>query len=164
MASNHYVVVDCYNKTIEFCALNKLRLRFVGETRNMIPTLVLGLRALSLLEHKCEGYLAYEMDAKDELEKIEGVRVVENFREVFSTELLGLPPDREIEFSIDLMPSTTPISQQPYRMAPAELMELKRQLQELLEKKFVRLSTSPWGAQILFVKKKDKSFRMCIDY
>ena len=63
-----------------------------------------------------------------------------------------------------MVPGTAPISQPPYRMAPAELIELKKQLQELLEKKFIRLSTSPWGAPILFVKKKDGSFRMCIDY
>ena len=104
------------------------------------------------------------MESKEKLEKIEGVRVVEDFREVFPTELSGLPPEREIEFSIDLVPGTTPISQPPYRMAPMELAELKRQLQELLDKKFIRVSTSPWGAPILFVKKKDGSFRMCIDY
>ena len=76
----------------------------------------------------------------------------------------GLPLEREIEFSIDLVPGKAPISQPLYRMTPAELAELKRQLQELLEKKFIRVSTSPWGAPILFVKKKDGSFRMCIDY
>ena len=91
----------------------------------MVPTLVSGLRALSLLEHKCEGYLAYVMEDKDESENIEGVRVVENFRDVFPMELSGLPPDREIEFSIDLVPGTASISQQLYRMALAELVELK---------------------------------------
>ena len=92
------------------------------------------------------------------------VRVVEDFVDVIPKELPGLPPNREIEFTIELVPGTAPISQPPYRMAPAELEELKRKLQELLEKKFIRLSTSPRGAPILFVKKKDGSFRMCIDY
>ena len=76
----------------------------------------------------------------------------------------GMPPDRDIDFCIDLEPDTRPISIPPYRMAPAELRELKAQLQELLSKGFIRPSASPWGAPVLFVKKKDGSFRMCIDY
>ena len=76
----------------------------------------------------------------------------------------GMPPDRDIDFCIDLEPGTRPISIPPYRMAPAELRELKAQLQELLSKGFIRPSASPWGAPVLFVKKKDGSFRMCIDY
>ena len=75
-----------------------------------------------------------------------------------------MPPDRDIDFCIDLEPGTRPISIPPYRMAPAELRELKAQLQELLNKGFIRPSASPWGAPVLFVKKKDGSFRMCIDY
>ena len=74
---------------------------------------------------------------------------------MFPEDLPRLPPDREIEFNIDLQPGTTPISQALYRMAPAELKELKVQLQELLDKGFIRPSVSPWGAPILFVKKKD---------
>ena len=83
---------------------------------------------------------------------------------MFSEEIPGLPPIREVEFTIELMPRTTPISIAPYRMAPAELGELKLQLQELLKKGFIRPSISPWGAPVLFVKKKDRSLRMCIDY
>ena len=75
-----------------------------------------------------------------------------------------MPPTREIDFTIELLPGTTPISIAPYRMAPAELGELKTQLQDLLDKGFVRPSVSPWGAPVLFVKKKDNSMRMCIDY
>ena len=74
----------------------------------------------------------------------------------------GLPPDRDIDFCIDVEPGTRPISIPPYRMAPAELKELKEQLQDLLSKGFIRPSVSPWGAPVLFVKKKDGS--MCIDY
>ena len=87
-----------------------------------------------------------------------------NFPDVFPEELPGLPPDREIEFCIDVVPGTVPISLPPYRMAPAELKELKEQLQDLLDKGLVRPSTSPWGAPVLFVKKKDGSLRLCIDY
>ena len=75
-----------------------------------------------------------------------------------------MPPDREIEFSIDLLPGTAPISKAPYRMAPTELKELKEQLVELLDKRFIHPSASPWGALVLFVKKKDGSMRLCINY
>ena len=82
----------------------------------------------------------------------------------FPDELPSLPPHREVEFGIDLVPGATPISKAPYRLSPAELKELKQQLQELTESGFIRPSTSLWGAPVLFVKKKDGSMRMCIDY
>ena len=87
-----------------------------------------------------------------------------NFPDVFLEELPGLPPDKEIEFCIDVVPGTVPISLPPYRMEPAELKELKEQLQDLLDKGLVRPSTSPWGAPVLFVKKMDGSLRLCIYY
>ena len=89
---------------------------------------------------------------------------MKKFSDVFSDDLPGLPPDQEIEFSIDLIPGTSSVSKTPYRMAPAELKELKVQLQELLDKGFIRPSFSPWGAPVLFVKKKDGTMRLCIDY
>jgi hypothetical protein len=75
-----------------------------------------------------------------------------------------MPPDRDIEFTIELQPGMTPISKRPYRMPPAELVELKKQMQELLDKGFIRPSTLPWGCPALFVKKNDESLRLCIDY
>ena len=75
-----------------------------------------------------------------------------------------MPPKREVEFSIDLVPGTKPVSMAPYRMSASELAELKKQLEDLLDKKFVRPSVSPWGAPVLLVKKKDGSMRLCIDY
>ena len=92
---------------------------------------------------------------------IEDIPVVCEFLNVFLKELPGLPFDREIKFPIDLQPGTTPISQVPYRMAPTEL---KVQLQELLNKGFIRPSFSSWGVPLLFVKKKDGTLRLCIDY
>ncbi|KAL4010684.1 hypothetical protein IC575_027695 [Cucumis melo] len=89
---------------------------------------------------------------------------VREYPDVFPDELPGLPPPREVDFAIELEPGTAPISRAPYRMAPAELKELKVQLQELLDKGFIRPSVSPWGAPVLFVKKKDGSMRLCIDY
>ena len=86
------------------------------------------------------------------------------FPDVFPEELSGMPPDRDIEFVIDLIPGTAPISKRPYRMPVNELVELKKQLHEMLEKGFIRPSSSPWGAPVLFVKKKEKTQRMCMDY
>ena len=90
--------------------------------------------------------------------------MVREYVSVFPRDLPGLPPDREIVFSIELMPGTAPISRAPYRLAPAELKELKVQLEDMIEKGFIRPSHSPWGAPVLFVKKKDGSLRLCIDY
>jgi hypothetical protein len=92
------------------------------------------------------------------------ILVVCEYANVFPDELLGMPPDWDIEFAIELQPGTTPISKRPYQMPPAELAELKKQLQELLDKGFIRPSTSPWGCPALFVKKKYESLRLCIDY
>jgi hypothetical protein len=92
------------------------------------------------------------------------IPVVCEYADVFPDELPGMPPDRDIEFAIELQPGTAPISKRSYRMPPAELVELKKQLQELLDKGFIRPSTSPWGCPALFVKKKDESLRLCIDY
>ena len=92
------------------------------------------------------------------------VLVVSDFPDVFPDELLGLPPQREIEFKIDLYLGTEPISIAPYRMAPLELKELREQLDQLLNNRFIRLSTSPWGAPALFVKKHDETIMLCKDY
>jgi hypothetical protein len=90
--------------------------------------------------------------------------VVCEYPDVFLDELPGMPPDRDIEFVIDLLPGTAPIAKRPYRMATKEQAELKKQIDELLEKGFIRPSSSPWVASALFVDKKDKTKRMCVDY
>jgi hypothetical protein len=95
---------------------------------------------------------------------VERIPVVCDYPDVFPDELPRMPLDRDIEFMIELQPGTAPISKRPYRMPPAELAELKKQLQELLDKGFIRPSTSPWGCPALFVKKKDESLRLCVDY
>ncbi|GKD62089.1 putative reverse transcriptase domain-containing protein, partial [Tanacetum coccineum] len=89
---------------------------------------------------------------------------VREFPKVFPKDLPGLPPVRQIEFQIDLIPGAAPVARAPYRLAPSEMQELSNQLQELADRVIIRPSTSPWGALVLFVKKKDGSFRMCIDY
>jgi hypothetical protein len=94
----------------------------------------------------------------------DNICVVRDFPDVFPEELPGRPPDREVEFVIDLLPGTSPISKCPYRMSIKELKELKKQLTELHEARYIRSSSSPWGAPVLFVQKKDGSQRMCVDY
>jgi len=96
--------------------------------------------------------------------ELKEIPVVSEYPDVFPEDLPGQPPDREVEFRIHLIPGTSPIAKSPYRLAPTEMQELKKQLDELLEKGFIRPSSSPWGAPVLFVKKKDGSMRMCIDY
>jgi hypothetical protein len=96
--------------------------------------------------------------------EIAEVLVVCEFPDVFPDELLGLPLDRDVEFKIKLILGTAPISKRPYRMPPNELAELKTQLSELLQKGLIHPSSSPWGCPAIFVKKKDQSLRMCVDY
>nr|GEW14701.1 putative reverse transcriptase domain-containing protein [Tanacetum cinerariifolium] len=96
--------------------------------------------------------------------RIEDIPVVREFPDVFPEDLPGLPPVYQVEFQIDLIRRAEPIARAPYRVAPSEMQELSNQIQELIDRGFIRPSTSPWGAPVLFVKKKDGSFKMCIDY
>ncbi|GJS38916.1 putative reverse transcriptase domain-containing protein [Tanacetum coccineum] len=105
-----------------------------------------------------------ETKDKSEEKRLKDVPIVQEFPVVFPEDLPGLPPMRQVEFQIDLVPGAAPVVCAPYRLAPTELQELSTQLQELSDKGFVRRSSSPWSARVLFVKKKDGSFRMCIDY
>ncbi|GJY88637.1 putative reverse transcriptase domain-containing protein [Tanacetum coccineum] len=104
------------------------------------------------------------MEKKSDEKRLEDIPVDKEFPEVFLENLPGLPPIRQVEFQIDLISGATPVARAPYRLAPSEMQELSNQLQELADRGFIRPSTSPWGAPVLFVKKKDGSFRMCIDY
>ncbi|GJZ88198.1 putative reverse transcriptase domain-containing protein [Tanacetum coccineum] len=101
---------------------------------------------------------------KSEEKGLEDVPIVRDFLKVFLEDLPSIPPTRQVEFQIDLVPGAALVARAPYRLAPSEMKELSDQLQELSKKGFIRPSSSPWGAPILFVKKKDGSFRMCIDY
>ncbi|GJQ90084.1 reverse transcriptase domain-containing protein [Tanacetum coccineum] len=120
------------------------------------------------IEKGCQVYLAQvtskKAEDKSEEKRLEDVPIVREFPEVFPEDLPGLPPARQVEFQIDLVPGAAPVARAPYRLAPAEMQELSTQLQELSDRGFIRPSSSPWGAPVLFVKKKDGSFRMCIDY
>nr|GFA37409.1 putative reverse transcriptase domain-containing protein [Tanacetum cinerariifolium] len=104
------------------------------------------------------------VEKKSDEKRLEDIHVVKEFPDIFPKDLPGLPPIRQVEFQIDLIRGTPPVAHAPYRLAPSEMQELSNQLQELIDRGFIRPSTSPWGAPVLFVKKKDGSFRMCIDY
>ncbi|GJV28683.1 putative reverse transcriptase domain-containing protein [Tanacetum coccineum] len=120
------------------------------------------------IQKGCQVYLAQVTSKKTEdklkEKRLEDVPIVRESPEVFPEDLPGLPPARQVEFKIDLVPGAAHVVRSPYRLAPTEMQELSTQLQELSDRGFIRPSSSPWGAPVLFVKKKDGSFRMCIDY
>ncbi|KAL4022839.1 hypothetical protein IC575_016585 [Cucumis melo] len=137
---------------------------FRGMRKVVSRSLISILKAEKLLRKGCTSFLAHIVVVQREKFKPEDVPVVKELLDVFPVDLSGLPPNKEIEFTIELLLGTVPISQAPYRTAPSELKELKIQLQELVDKGYIRPSVSPWGAPVLFVKKKDGTLRLCIDY
>ena len=122
----------------------------------------------TVYESRCQGQLAgwlANLTLEDEERPyLDLPQVICEYVDVFPDELPGLPSHRVVDFCIELHPGTSPISMTQHRMAPVELQELKVQLHELLDKGFIRPSTSPWGAPVLFAKKKDKTLRLCFDY
>ncbi|GKC39400.1 putative reverse transcriptase domain-containing protein [Tanacetum coccineum] len=150
------------NETLTFCGNES------SNGRESRLTVISCSKAQEYMAKGCQVFLA-QISAKKEEDKSEGkqikdVPIVRDFPEVFPEDLPGLPPARPVEFQIDLIPGAAPVARAPYRLAPSEMKELSEQLQELSDKGFIRPSSSPWGAPVLFVKKKDGSFRMCIDY
>ncbi|KAI3815729.1 hypothetical protein L1987_15408 [Smallanthus sonchifolius] len=137
---------------------------------NLIPMPLGRLKLMSCIttqkyiRKKYMVFLAHVIQKEDKERRVEDIPIIREFPEVFPDDLPGLPPVREVKFRIDLIPGANPVAKAPYRLAPSELQELASQLQELADKGFIRPSHSPWGAPVLFVKKKDGSFRMCIDY
>jgi hypothetical protein len=130
--SRHYGRVDCNHKVVYFCRPKEHVLEFRGERVKEESCLISGVRARKLLYKNCTGYLANLLNKPSESGKIEEVAVVNKYLDVFPTELTEVLRDREVEFAIVLVPTAEPISKTPYRMAPAELKELKERLQELL--------------------------------
>ena len=122
------------------------------------------MEARRFLRKGCEALLALILDSKREQVNLENIPLIREFPDVFPEKLQGVPPERKVDLSIKVVQGTTPILRAPYRMAPTELKKLKTQLHELLDKGFIRPRVSPWGAPILFVKKKDGTLRMFIDY
>ncbi|KAA3473474.1 Retrotransposable element Tf2 [Gossypium australe] len=160
----HDAVVNCKRKTIDLRCPNDEIVKIKSNDLNGLSAMISVLKAQSYVKKGYEAYFAYVIDSKVFEKKIESVSIVCEYSNMPPEELLGLPPIREVEFGIDLFAGMTPILIAPYRMAPTELKELKSQLQELTGRGFARSSFSPWGAPVLFVKKKDGTIRMCIDY
>ncbi|GJU79884.1 putative reverse transcriptase domain-containing protein [Tanacetum coccineum] len=159
-----------YDATI-LCREKKVRIPLEGKTlviegdrNNSRLKIVSCIKAQKYIEKGCELFLAQVTEQESKEKRLEDVPVIRDFLEVFPKELLGLPPPRQVEFRIDLILGVAPVAGAPYRLAPSEMKELSKQLQELSEKGFIRPRSSPWGDPVLFVKKKDGSFRMCIDY
>ncbi|GJR79797.1 putative reverse transcriptase domain-containing protein [Tanacetum coccineum] len=166
-----HVVIVCDEKLVRVPYGNET-LTFRGnesnDGRESRLTIISCSKAQEYMAKGCQIFLA-QISAKKEEDKSEGkqlkdVPVVRDFPEVFPEDLPGLPPARPVEFQIDLILGAAPKARAPYRLASSEMKELSEQLQELSDKGFIRPSSSPWGAPVLFVKKKDGSFRMCIDY
>ncbi|XP_027150224.1 uncharacterized protein LOC113750452 [Coffea eugenioides] len=162
--AHYHAKFDCRAKVVEFWIPGEATLKLDVKGRLASTAMISEIRARKMLYKGAQGFLAFLINAPCDQVKLEDVPVVREFSDIFPEELKTLPPEREVKFKIDLVPGTAPISKTPYRMSPAELKELKIQLQDLLEKVFDRESDSPWGAPVLFVKKNDGSLRLCIDY
>jgi hypothetical protein len=145
--SKHKVLIDCAKKSVKLTTPEGKEIDFVAE-----PVVT----AKGVANH----VKVNQLDASQGSE----VPVVNEFPDVFHEELLGMPPNRDIEFVIELKPGTTPIYKTPYRMTTPEFAELKEHIKELLEKGFIRPSSSYWGAPVIFVPKKDGTQRLCVDY
>ncbi|XP_010535286.1 PREDICTED: uncharacterized protein LOC104810638 [Tarenaya hassleriana] len=159
----HQAHIDCRRRVIQFTdAAGKFE--FMGDrARNPFP-IISAFRASRMMRKGNEAFLVVVTATQETEMRLDETPVVRDFPDVFPEELPGLPPEREVDFCIDVIPGTEPVSKTPYRMAPSEMAELKKQLNELIEKGFIQPSVSPWGAPVLFVKKKDGSMRLCIDY
>nr|GFB79079.1 putative reverse transcriptase domain-containing protein [Tanacetum cinerariifolium] len=177
--TEHHATIDCRSYRVIFGDIHAPEFIYHGSLPGKSMQIIFALQARTLLSHGCEGFLATIHDTTSDVPSIHDQPIVSEFPDVFPDELLGIPPVREVEFNIKLISGAEPISKAPYRMALIELKELKDQLQELLERElkelndqlqellergFIRPSVSPWGAPVLFIKKKDGNMRLCIDY
>ena len=143
---------------------NQFEVIIQGIRSSIMSNVISAMQARRFIRKGYETFLALLLDSKRGQVDVEKILVVREFLDVFPKELPGIPLEMEVDLSIEIVLGTAPVSRAPYRMAPAELKELKVQLQELLDKGFVRPSVSPWGTPILFLKKKYGTLRMCIDY
>ena len=162
LASNHARIL-CDQNSVEIRTPTGEMITVQGDKATKPTKFISAMRAASYLRKQGVVYMI-SVIINTKGKELKDIPVVSEYPDIFPEELPGLLPNREVEFIIHLMPETAPIAKAPYRLAPTEMLELKKQLDELLEKGFIRPSSSPWGAPILFVKKKDGSIRMCIDY
>ncbi|GKC23174.1 putative reverse transcriptase domain-containing protein [Tanacetum coccineum] len=161
--SKYHAKILCDEKVVHI-PINGETLIIRGDRSKTRLSLISCIKTERYISRGCQVFIAQVMEKKSDEKRLEDIPVVREFPEVFPEDLPGLPPVRQVEFQIDLIPGAAPVARAPYRLAPSEMQELSDQLQELADRGFIRPSTSPWGAPVLFVKKKDGSFRMCIDY
>eukprot|EP00253_Pinus_taeda_P008664 PITA_08664 len=162
----HWSLVDSKTKVIYYKDQNGDRKEMQGIQRPVQIRPITATQLAKCIRKGCQMYVIQVgfADSKDKAATLDNISVIREFADVFPKEIPGLPPKRNIDFTIELIPGAAPVSRAPYRMSLPELTELKMQLQELLDKNYIRPSVSPWGAPVLFVKKKDGTLRMCIDY
>nr|GFC20025.1 putative reverse transcriptase domain-containing protein [Tanacetum cinerariifolium] len=169
--SRYQAVIVCVDKIVRI-PRGRETLIFHGDRSNQEHEARLNIISCAKMQKYmlkgCQVFLAHvttkEAEGKSEKKRLENIPIVWDFPEVFPKDLPGLPPTQQVVFQIDLIPGAAPVARAPYRLAPPEMKELSEQLKELFDKGFIRPSSTPWGAPVLFVKKKDGSFRMCIDY
>ncbi|GJY76859.1 putative nucleotidyltransferase, ribonuclease H [Tanacetum coccineum] len=161
--SKYHAKIICDEKVIHI-PIDGETLIIRGDRSKTRLSLISCIKTERYISRGCQVFIAQVMEKKSDERRLEDIPIVREFPKVFLEDLPGLPPVRQVEFQIDLIPGAVPMARAPYRLAPSEMQELSDQLQELADRGFIRPSTSHWGAPVLFVKKKDGSFRMCIDY
>ena len=162
--SRHRAIVDCGQKTVVLRCFDQTEVIVQGIGSSVMSNVISAMQARRFMRKKCETFLVVILDSKRGQVDVEKIPVVREFPDVFPEELPGIPLEREVDLAIEIVLGTVPMSRAPYRMALTELKELKSQFQELLDKGFIRPSVLPWVAPVLFMKKKDGTLRMCIDY
>ncbi|GKA11021.1 putative reverse transcriptase domain-containing protein, partial [Tanacetum coccineum] len=169
--ANHHAVIVCDEKIVRIPYGDEVLIvqgDRDGKGEKSKLSIISCTKTQKYIKRCCLIFLAQftkkETKDRSEEKRLEDVPTVPDFLKVFPEDLSGLPHTQQVEFQIDLVPDAAPVARAPYRLAPSELQELSTQLQELSDKGFIRLSSSPWGALVLFVKKKEGSIRMCIDY
>jgi hypothetical protein len=162
----HKSVLDFYTKTLNYKDGYDTTRTTQGIQKPVSVRQVSSMQFKKCLRKGCQFYAIQVTNLleKEDKTKLEDFVVLREFKDMFVYEIPELPPRRKIDFSIDLLPGSSPISKAPYQMSLLELPELKIQLQELLDKEYIRPSVSPWGSPVLFVKNKDDTLRLCIDY
>ncbi|KAK8934655.1 hypothetical protein KSP39_PZI014259 [Platanthera zijinensis] len=160
--SEQRAYIDCTSKEVTLGQNIEQETKFIG-MQGMSGMLLSALQVVKAVRKGAELFFTL-IEAVAPKASVSEVPVVSEYADVFPKDLPGLPPQREIDFAIELVPGAKPVARSPYRVAPKEMAELKVQLQELLEQGYIRPSMSPWSAPVLFVKKKDGGLRLCIDY
>ncbi|GJT07298.1 putative reverse transcriptase domain-containing protein [Tanacetum coccineum] len=169
--TKYHGVIICNEKIVRV-PFKREMLIFQGNRNNQREesrlNIILCTRAQKYLSKGCDVFLAHittkEVKYKSEGNRLKDMLIFRDFPKVFPEDLPGIPPTQQVAFQIDLVPGAAPVARAPYRLTPSKMKELAEQLQELSDKGFIRPNSSPWGGPVLFVKKKDGSFRICIDY